>query len=311
MKRLLMICLICILLCGCAAQEKSVTKEFWAMDTYMNAKVWGGDREEAASQVMDLVSELSNTWSAANEKSLLGMINAGVDVELTAEQAAILAEAEALSQRTGGAFDPKMRSVSRAWGFYNEAHRVATQAEIDAALLERQWDLGAVMKGYAARKAVAQLETMDVDRALLNFGGNVQTYGEKPEGEPWQIAIQNPEGGDHLGIISVVGTKAIVTSGSYQRYFIINNVRYHHILDPKTGYPADSGLVSVTVVCDDGMKADAFSTALFVMGLEEGSRFWQESDDFEAVFVLTTGEIYATEGAMLSGCEYEVIRREN
>lgn len=308
MKRLLCVILICALLTGCSWFELSADVDFWCMDTYMNVKVWGGDADSAAQNIQTMMNELHSTWSAANEQSLLGKLNVGMDLALTEEESAVLAKAEALSERTNGAFNPKMRAVSRAWGFYNMAYRVPEQADIDAALAQEQWDLGAAMKGYAGQKAVELLEEKGVSRAILSLGGNIQTYGEKADGAPWQIAIQNPYGQEPLGIISVYGTKSVITSGSYQRFFEVGGERYHHILDPQTGYPADSGLVSVTVIGTDGMTCDALSTALFVMGLEEGSRFWRQSDDFEAVFVTEDGSIYATEGVSLSGCEYEVIR---
>lgn len=308
MKRLLCVVLICVMLTGCGWFEQSADVDFWCMDTYMNVKIWGSGAESAAQEIQDMMNELHTTWSAANEQSLLGKLNVGMEVELTEEEAAILSKAEALSQRTKGAFDPKMRAVSRAWGFYNMAYQVPEQTQIDAALAQDQWDLGAAMKGYAGQKAVELLKKKGVDRAILSLGGNIQTYGEKADGSPWQIAIQNPYGEDALGIISVCGTKSVITSGSYQRFFEADGKRYHHILDPETGYPAESGLVSVTVIGTDGMTCDALSTALFVMGLEEGADFWRQSDDFEAVFVTEDGQIYATEGVSLSGCEFEVIR---
>lgn len=311
MKRLICLVLAAALLCGCSFFEREVSQDFWAMDTYMNVKLWGDGAEEAAAELQQMINELSTTWSAASERSLLGMLNAGVDVTLTPEQQEILNRAEELSAWTGGAFNPKMRSVSRAWGFYNQAYRVPTAEAVASALQEQQWDLGAVMKGYAGQQAAEYLKTTSVERGILSLGGNIQTYGQKENGEPWRIAIQNPNGGDALGTLSVYGTMSVVTSGSYQRCFSVDGVNYHHILDPKTGYPADSGLVSVTVICDDGMIADALSTALFVMGLEQGSRFWREEGGFEAVFVLMDGSIYATAGAALADCEYEVIAGEN
>lgn len=314
MKRIISLLFVILLLCGlcgCGTGSDSASRTLFRMDTVMELQVWGSDAQTGVEQIEAMLSRLETTWSSTDDASLLGRLNAGQEVTISQEEEALLARAEALSQRTGGAFDPKMRAVSAAWGFLNQEYTVPTQAQIDQALSTPQWDLGAAVKGYAGQEAVAILEALDVDRALLNLGGNIQTYGEKADGSAWQIGIQNPDGGDYIGIVSVTGTASIVTSGDYQRYFEQDGVRYHHIMDPNTGMPADSGLASVTVICRDGLTADALSTALFVMGLEAGAEFWRESDDFEAVFITTGGDIYATEGASLSGCEYEVIDREN
>lgn len=310
MKRFL--CLIlttALLFCGCSKEAAPVQETVFCMNTVMDLKVWGHDGEKAVSAIKELLYALEDTWSVTLEDSPLSKLNRGEDAGLYPKDETLLRQVEALSERTGGAFDPKLHAVSEVWGFYNEAHRIPSQKEIDAALLERQWDLGGVLKGYAGQACADLLAGTKVKRAMLVLGGNVQTYGEKPDGTPWQVALQNPDGGDYLGIISVTGTASVVTSGDYQRYFEEDGVKYHHILDPETGYPADSGLTSVTIICRNGMTADALSTALFVMGLEEGADFWRESDDFEAVFVATDGTIYATEGAALSGCEFEVITR--
>lgn len=300
MKRLIWILIVALLLCGCAPKE--VTRTVFCMDTVMELQVWGDHAQEGIDSITGLLHEMEDTWSVMDADSAL---NRG-----TADQQ-LLERAEAMRDRTGGAFDPKLRRLSEIWGFYEKEYRVPSDTEIAQAMAQPQWDLGAVIKGYAGQLAAEELERMGAERAILNLGGNVQTYGEKPDGSPWQVAIQNPRGGEYLGVVSVYGTMSIVTSGDYQRYFEENGVRYHHILNPKTGYPADTGLASVTVICGDGFTADALSTALFVLGLEEGAALWQESNDFEAVFVLTTGEVYATEGVALSGCEFEVILREN
>lgn len=309
MKRILAAVLVLsLMLCGC--EPKPLTQTFFAMDTVMQFQIWGKDAEAAYGRIITKLHELESRWSATSEDSILWQLNNGNNLfQLEPSQAALLAKAEKLSERTGGAFNPKLRCLSETWGFYDEQHRVPTQSEIDSALAAPQWDLGAAMKGHAGQACASLLSDLKVHRALLNLGGNVQTYGSKPDGSPWKVGIQNPDGGDSVGIVSVTGTMAVVTSGDYQRYFEKDGVRYHHILDPETGYPADSGLRSVTVICADGMTADCLSTALFVMGLEKGAAFWRDSNDFEAVFITEDGTIHATEGASLSGCAYEVISR--
>ena len=310
MKRAIcLILLTSLFLAGCSKAAEPVQETVFCMDTVMDLKAWGKDAQEGIQQAAELLTELERVWSATAENSLLSQINQGQSPELTQEQAELLQRVSELSRRTGGAFNPRLKALSQAWGFYDGAYRIPSEAETAQALEENQWDLGAALKGYAGQECAELLAGRNVDRAMLVLGGNVQTFGDKPGGEPWQVGIQDPDGGDPLGILSVTGTVSVVTSGDYQRYFEADGVRYHHILDPETGYPADSGLRSVTVVCRDGLTADCLSTALFVMGLEKGADFWRESDDFEAVFVTTEGSVYATEGASLSGCQYEVISR--
>lgn len=308
MKRLFAVVLaLTVLLSGCS---KPVEQTFFAMNTVMQFKIWGPDADKGYGRIIARIQELEASWSATSEDSILWQLNNNNKLfQIDPGQAALLEKAEQLSRRTGGAFNPKMRCLSEAWGFYNEQHRIPSQEEINAAMAAPQWDLGGALKGYSGQKCVDLLKELRITHALLNLGGNVQTYGEKPDGEPWSVGVQNPDGGDHVGIIYVRGTQAVVTSGDYQRYFEQAGVKYHHILDPETGYPADSGLRSVTVICADGMTADCLSTALFVMGLEEAIEFWRSSDDFEAVFITTDGEIYATEDANFMGYEYEVVSR--
>lgn len=307
MKRLFCLLLLVLLLCGCSQQEP-VTADFWAMDTYMNGKLWGKDAAVGMEQIRSLITQLEREWSPTDPGSdLMGMNQGAVP---TPAQQELLSKAQTLSQRTGGAFDPQLHRLICLWGFVSGDYSVPDADAIQMAMAEKQWNLGAVMKGHAGQEALKLLQQLDIDYGILNLGGNVQTYGEKPDGSPWKIAIQDPKSSAQVGTVSVTGTVSVVTSGDYQRYFEQDGVRYHHILDPKTGCPADSGLSSVTVICRDGMTADALSTALFVMGLEQGIAHWRQSADFEAVWVLSSGAVYATEGTELSGCEYEVVCRE-
>jgi thiamine biosynthesis lipoprotein len=209
-----------------------------------------------------------------------------------------------------------MYPIVRAWGFTTGDYRVPEDDEISALMenvgydkitLDRdtvtlapgmEIDLGSTAKGYAGRRVAELLRDSGVTSALLNLGGNIQTVGPKPDGSPWRIAVQDPQSDGQLGTLSVTDM-AVVTSGGYERYFEENGETFWHIMDPATGRPAKSGLISVTIVGSDGLLCDGLSTALFVMGAEKGAELWRQRGDFEAIMVTEDGDILITAG--LSG----------
>ncbi len=304
MKRCLIILLCFILLAGCQ-KSAPAQRTIFAMDTVMELKLYGTDADAAAAKLQILINDLESTWSSTRDDSIPNNETA----KLTQEQSGLLDTLAKMENRTDGLYDMHLGGVMKVWGFYDKNYQVPTDAELTAAREENRLDLGGAMKGYAADQAVAILDCLDIDYAILDLGGNIQTYNSKPDGTPWQIGIQNPDGGDPLGVLSITGTTAIITSGDYQRSFTKDGKTYHHIIDPRTLCPAVSDLRSVTVICKNGLTADCLSTALYIMGLEEGSQFWRQSKDFEAVFITASGQIHATEGLTLTGCEYEVIKR--
>ncbi|MDR3313418.1 MAG: FAD:protein FMN transferase [Oscillospiraceae bacterium] len=206
---------------------------------------------------------------------------------------------EALIAATGGAFDPYIGALVALWNIDSKdgsPPRVPAQAEIDAALQERALDPGAYGKGLACDFV---LQALGGDRRIrggvLDLGGNILTFGSKPFGAPFKVALRDPLGGanDTLGVFTLEGTHFLSTSGSYEKYFTQGGVRYHHIFDPKTGYPAarDPGLCSVTVLSDSGALGDALSTACFVLGYAQaGGLPW---NDRGALFLYEDGSIKA------------------
>ena len=158
-------------------------------------------------------------------------------------------------------------------------------------------DLGGVAKGYTSDAVTELLKKEGVTSGIISLGGNISAIGTKPDEKKWKVAVENPlDVNDYVGILEVEDC-SVITSGGYQRFFEENGKRYHHIIDSNTGYPADKGLLSVTIISNDGAKADGLSTALFVMGFDEAVKIWRNSDDFEVVFVTEDGKVIATEGA--------------
>jgi thiamine biosynthesis lipoprotein len=158
-------------------------------------------------------------------------------------------------------------------------------------------DLGAIAKGYAADEVARILKENGVKHAIINLGGNVMTIGGNPNGKPWRIGIQDPYNprGEYLGILPIKD-KTVVTSGTYERYFIENGKRYHHILDPDTGYPTDNKLDSVSIITDKSIDGDGLSTSTLLLGLDEGMKLIEKLENVEAIFVTSDKQVYVSSG---------------
>ena len=304
-----------LFLTGCSAESspEPVQGTFFAMDTVMDFTIYG--ESGLIDQSESLIASLESLVSVTDADSELYAINQTGSGTLTGKASSLMEQALEICRRTDGTLDLSIYPIVRAWGFTTGSYQVPDEAEIQALLPLVDYrkiqydaatgtvtlpegmeiDLGSVAKGYAGQLAAQMLREHGVQSALLNLGGNVQTVGAKPDGSPWQIGIKDPQGEDAMMVLSVED-QAVVTSGGYERYFEQDGQTYWHIMDPSTGHPADSGLISVTIVGDEGVVCDGLSTALFVMGLEKAADLWAQSGDFEAVFVTASGEVYITEG---------------
>ena len=158
-------------------------------------------------------------------------------------------------------------------------------------------DLGGIAKGFTSSRVMEVFKEHGVKHGLVSLGGNVQALGSKENGKPWRVAIQNPEREmDYLGVLEI-DNKCVITSGGYERFFEHSGVRYHHIIDPRTGYPADSGIISATIISDDGALADGLSTSLFIMGKDQAEKYWRSNaDKFDYILEDKDGRLYVTEG---------------
>ena len=302
---LLAVVAACFGLSGCDNATFS-ERSYFAMDTIMDVKIDGG--EDLFPAVGNLISLWDAKLSATNSRSLVCALNNGETVR-DPETAELFRRIGEICLSTDGAFDPTVRPLICAWGFSDKNYRVPSQTEIEEILPKVGYekiivengevtvskgvsvDLGAVGKGFLSDVLKAYLTENGVKNALLNLGGNVTALGKK-NGSDWKVAIKDPVGDGYVGVMTL-SDRSAVTSGLYERYFEQNGKKYGHILDPKTGYPVENDLLSVTVVGEDATLCDALSTALFVMGLSDAVAYVRENS-IDALFITNDG-VYLTE----------------
>lgn len=315
MKRLaclLLACLTALALAACGAKKPQEISLF-AMDTYMTLSAYGDNAGEALTAASQEINRLEATLSRTIDTSDISRLNAGEAVSVQQETRELLTRALALADETGGTFDMTVAPLVALWGITSDAPHVPTQEEIDALLplvgsdhvhmddavtLDTGCavDLGGIAKGYASGQVAHILRAYDVTSAVVSLGGNVYVCGSRPDGAPWNVGIQDPSGTGYAATVALTDCFA-VTSGGYQRYFVAEDgTVYQHILDPRTGCPADSDLLSVTVISDDGTAADAYSTALYVMGEQEAVSFWRAHGGFDLILITADGRLLYTPG---------------
>lgn len=316
---LLFLCMPALLTSGCHRSDAGTTREFFEMDTIISITVYSDDDQlekmaaDMAKEEFSRIARISDRFSAESE---ISRVNADAGIRPTAVGADLYNMVKASlfwAQKTDGAFNIALGPVSDLWGFSSGRARVPEQSEIDRALalcslslitldneastvfLETKGmsiDLGAVAKGYATERAAEKLEELGIKSALINAGGNIYVVGKKPDGTRWRIGIQHPEESNE--IIGYLDTEdmAAITSGNNQRYFIKDGARYHHIIDPSTGWPSDA-LSQVTVVSSSAMTADILSTSFFVAGNEKINEIIKDIPEVFSVYTVKNDEIFA------------------
>lgn len=313
------------MLSGC--DEMPAERTVTAMDTVMSIRVFGDDG--TLDDITSLIHTLDASLSAVDEDSEIAALNRDKAALLSDDAAAVLSRTLDIAHRTDGALDPTVCPLMNAWGFLGGAYRVPSSEEIesllplvDASAVKMDGaavslpkgasvDLGAVAKGYLADRAKAILSDSAASGAVLNLGGTILTYGSKSDGSLWKVGVADPEHPTaYFGYLTCTD-RVIATSGGYERYFEEDGRRYIHILDPSTGYPVDNHLLSVTVVADDGLYADALSTALFVMGIDGAAAYYDRYGDFDCIILCDDGTMYMTDGvsdifALADGYEYTI-----
>ena len=303
--------------------RQEYTSDVFAMDTYMTLTAYGENAQEAVEAGIAEIQRLDDLLSTGKDTSEVAQINANGSGVLSEDTDYLVKRALDIYQSTNGAFDISIYPVMQLWGFTTGNFAVPSESDLAAklALVDAgkitlseengqtsislpegmEIDLGGIAKGYTSGRVMDVMKSYGIKSAVINLGGNAHVLGNKTDGSQWKVGIQDPEDENgYLGGVSVTD-KAIITSGGYERYFVdeATGVKYHHIIDPKTGYSANNGLISVTIVSADSTLADGLSTSLFVLGTQDAITYCEEhcaEDGFDAIMEDEDGKLYITDG---------------
>ncbi|MCR4612210.1 MAG: FAD:protein FMN transferase [Lachnospiraceae bacterium] len=313
--------------CSCSIKSKEpVTKNAFVLDTVITITLYGENAKEHIDKCIEIANKYDSLLSNNNTNSIIYKINnaEGQFVEVDADTLDVINQGINFGNISDGTLDISIGKLTNLWDIKNRTEP-PSQEEINNALgfnyknieidgnkvrlltEKEQLDLGGIAKGYIADKMKEYLTSQGINQGVINLGGNVVCLDKKNNDEDYKIGIQRPfdESGTPMCAINV-SNKSVVTSGDYQRYFEYNGKKYHHIIDVKTGYPADNDLDSVTIINNSSTAGDALSTIAFLYGLDKGMSFIESIPDTEAIFITKDGNLHKTSGitdAMLTMVE--------
>ncbi len=311
MKKIVAVLLILVTITGCqTAPEEDLVQTTYALGTVITINLYDQGDEALMKTLIDKVTDIEQKMSSQKETSEVNAITAGAGVEpviVSEDTFQVIQKALTYSELSDGRFDPTIRPILDLWQIGTDDARVPEAGEIEEALpfvdyskvvLDEEsqavylpetgmaLDLGGIAKGYVADELVKLLDEYQIERAMINLGGNIYAYGEKASGEPYKIAIQTPYDtrNTYFGFVEL-RDMTVVTSGPYERFFEEEGSFYHHIFDAKTGYPTSGEVVSVSVITKNSMDADALSTLLFTMSPDEGLALIESMEGTECIYV--------------------------
>ena len=317
-------------------KHEPVTRSDFLLNTIVELTLY---EDEKTSEIMlsDMFTEIRNCENRYSRYVLDSDIakineNPGVPVSVSKDTIDMIEKSIYFSEISNGLFDISIGALVDLWNINSDNPRIPQQHEINAAIQDIDYkeiildkenitvtlsksgiliDTGAIAKGYITDRLVMYLKEKKVDSAILNLGGNLYLFGSKKDGSAWNIGIRNPFGyqGDYIGTISIKNL-SVVTSGIYERYFESDGLRFHHILNPMTGYPENNNLASVSIITESSTTADGLSTTTFLLGLKDGMALVEELDGVEAIMVTRDKKIYLSSGIKNSEMRFKLTNEE-
>lgn len=325
-KKIVVLISLVFLLVGCKETTENIepiSESTFMLGTVVFVSVYDSEDKAIFEDLFDRMEQIEQTMSKTIDTSEVSRINRFSEtadlsktLEIDPDVFTVIETALAYGHKSKGRFDITLAPIVDLWAIGTEAENVPEPEAIEELLLNvgldkikingennislaqnTKIDLGGIAKGYAADEVADMLKASGVKKAIINLGGNVKVVGEKSEGVPFKVGIQDPQDdrNNYLGIVSV-SDKTIVTSGDYERFFEKDGKRYHHIFDPSTGYPYETNVASVTVISDDSIVADAMSTILYLMDVEDGLAFVETLEGVDCIYVTKDYELFISNG---------------